>query len=61
MLQMMAYEPLTLLLAVGFYLATGSFQVVDIIHMPLSSVLMMPGFLLGFMFITAIKPAQVPV
>ncbi len=60
MLQMMAYEPLTLLLAVGFYFAIGSFQVVDIIHMPLSSVLMMPGFLLGFMFITAIKLRKSP-
>ena len=27
MLQMMAYEPMTLLIAVGFYLATGSFRV----------------------------------
>ena len=32
MLQMMAYEPLTLLIAVGFYLTTGSFQVSDIIR-----------------------------
>lgn len=31
MIQMMAYEPLTLLMAVGFYLATGSFHVADII------------------------------
>ncbi len=29
---MMAYEPLTLLVAVGFYLTTGSFQVSDIIQ-----------------------------
>ena len=34
MIQMMAYEPLTLLMAVGFYLATGSFQVGDIVRMP---------------------------
>ena len=32
MIQIMAYEPMTLLLAVGFYLATGSFQVADIIR-----------------------------
>mgnify|MGYP000246569505 CR=1 FL=1 len=32
MLQMMAYEPMTLLIAVGFYLATGSFRVDDIIQ-----------------------------
>ncbi len=60
MVQMMAYEPLTLLLAVGFYLATGSFHVGDIIQMPYSSVLAMPGFLLGFLFIMAIKLRKSP-
>ena len=57
---MMAYEPLTLLMAVGFYLATGSFHVGDIIRMPHSAVLVMPGFLLGFLFITAIKLRKSP-
>ena len=60
MIQMMAYEPLTLLMAVGFYLATGSFHVGTIIQMPHSAVLTMPGFLLGFMFITAIKLRKSP-
>ena len=43
MLQMMAYEPLTLLVAVGFYLTTGSFLVSDIIREDVSAVLWMPG------------------
>lgn len=60
MIQMMAYEPLTLLLAVGFYLATGSFQVTDIIRMPQSAVILLPGILLGFFFITAIKLRKSP-
>ena len=60
MIQMMAYEPLTLLLAVVFYLATGSFQVTDIIHMPQSAVILLPGILLGFFFITAIKLRKSP-
>lgn len=60
MIQMMAYEPLTLLLAVGFYLATGSFHVADIIHMPQSAVILLPGILLGFFFITAIKLRKSP-
>lgn len=60
MIQMMAYEPLTLLLAVGFYLATGSFQVTDIIRMPQSVVILLPGILLGFFFITAIKLRKSP-
>ena len=55
MLQMMAYEPLTLLIAVGFYLTTGSFQVSDIIRADTSAVLWMPGLLIGFMFTAAIK------
>ena len=50
MMQMMAYEPLTLLVAVGFYLTTGSFHVGDIIQQPVSAVLWMPGLLVGFMF-----------
>lgn len=60
MIQIMAYEPMTLLLAVGFYLATGSFQVIDIIQMPYSTVLTMPGFLIGFFFVMAIKLRKSP-
>ena len=55
MIQMMAYEPLTLLVAVGFYLTTGSFHVENIIQAPVSAVLWMPGLLVGFMFTAAIK------
>ena len=60
MIQIMAYEPMTLLLAVGFYLATGSFQVADIVRQPISAVVTMPGFLLGLMFIMAIKLRKSP-
>ena len=60
MIQIMAYEPMTLLLAVGFYLATGSFQVADIIRQPVSAVVAMPGFLLGMMFTMAIKLRKSP-
>ncbi len=60
MLQMMAYEPLTLLIAVGFYLTTGSFQVSDIIRADISAVLWMPGLLVGFMFTAAIKFRKSP-
>lgn len=60
MLQMMAYEPLTLLVAVGFYLTTGSFHVGDIIQEPVSAVLWMPGLLVGFMFTAAIKFRKSP-
>ena len=60
MVQMMAYEPLTLLVAVGFYLATGSFHVADIIQAPVSAVAFMPGFLVGFMFTAALKLRKSP-
>ena len=60
MIQVMAYEPLTLLLAVGFYLATGSFDVSVIIQSPTSAVFLMPGLLFGFMFIAAIKLRKSP-
>ncbi len=60
MLQMMAYEPLTLLVAVGFYLTTGSFHVGDIINAPVSAVVFMPGLLVGFMFTAAIKFRKSP-
>ncbi len=60
MIQMMAYEPLTLLVAVGFYLSTGSFQVSDIMASPVSAVMYMPGMLLGFMFTAAIKFRKSP-
>ena len=60
MLQLMAYEPLTLLIAVGFYLTTGSFQVSDIIRADTSAVLWMPGLLIGFMFTAAIKFRKSP-
>ena len=60
MLQMMAYEPLTLLVAVGFCLTTGSFQVSDFITQEYSAVFWMPGLLVGFMFTTAIKFRKSP-
>ena len=60
MIQMMAYEPLTLLVAVGFYLSAGSFHVSDIIQSPVSPVAYMPGLLIGFMFTAAIKFRKSP-
>lgn len=60
MMQMMAYEPMVLLTAVGFYLATGSFQVSDIIRGDLPPIVYMPGFFIGFMFILTIKFRKSP-
>lgn len=60
LLQMMAYEPMILLTAVGFYLSTGSFQVADIIKTDIPPVVKMPGFFMGFCFILVIKLRKSP-
>ncbi len=60
MLQMMAYEPMVLLTAVGFYVATGTFYVKDIINEPISAILYLPGVFLGFLFILTIKMRKSP-
>ena len=44
LLQMMAYEPMVLLAAIGFYLATGSFQVREIAATSMSGIVVLPGF-----------------
>ena len=56
----MAYEPITLLVAMGFYLTTGSFYISDIIQSDFSAVVCMPGLLIGFMFIATIKFRKSP-
>lgn len=60
MVQLMACEPMLLLLAVGFYLATGSFQVREIVSGDISAIAAMPGFLVGFLFITGVKLRKSP-
>jgi ech hydrogenase subunit B len=60
LVQMMAYEPAVLLTAVGFYLATGSFNVSDIIHSDYSLIVKMPGFFAAFVFIMTIKMRKSP-
>ena len=52
MLQTMAYEPMVLLTAVGFYLATDSFKVSDIVRSSgLPPIVYLPGVFCGFLFI----------
>jgi len=60
LLQMMAYEPMVLLAAIGFYLATGSFQVREIAAASMSGIVVLPGFFLGFVFILTIKLIKSP-
>ena len=59
-LQMMAYEPMVLITAVGFYMATGSFRVAEIARAGILPALYLPGILIGFVFILTIKMRKSP-
>ena len=60
LIQMMAYEPMVLLTAVGMYLATGSFYVHDIAGRSTSLIWTLPGVFLGFLFVLIIKFRKSP-
>lgn len=60
MMQMMAYEPMVLLTAVGFFQATGSFNVSEIIQADIPAIAYTPGFFIGFVFILTIKFRKSP-
>ena len=61
MVQMLAYEPMVLLTAVGFYLATGTFKIKEIVKLDsLPPVILLPGVFVGFTFILTIKLRKHP-
>jgi len=60
LIQMMAYEPMVLLTAVGMYLATGSFYVHDIAGRSTSLFWTLPGVFFGFLFVLIIKFRKSP-
>lgn len=60
LLQMMAYEPMVLIVAIGFYMASGSFSVSNIIHSQIPSIVYMPGIFIGFCYILTIKFRKSP-
>ncbi|MEE8837196.1 MAG: complex I subunit 1 family protein [Eubacteriales bacterium] len=60
LVQDMAVEPAMLLAAVGFYLATGTFNVETIISQPISAIVKLPGFFVAFVFILTVKMRKSP-
>ena len=60
LMQMMAYEPMVLLCAIGFYVVTGSFAVSDIVKSDVSAVVFLPGIFVGFLYILTIKFRKSP-
>ena len=59
-LQVMAYEPMVLLLAVGFFLATGSFNVSTVLHGDYPIIGPAIGVFLGLLYILTIKLRKSP-
>jgi formate hydrogenlyase subunit 4 len=60
LIQMMAYEPMILLAAIGMYMVTKSFAVDDIAVHPTLLVLVLPGIFLGFLYTLEIKFRKSP-
>ncbi len=60
LLQIMAYEPMMLLMAVGFYAVYGSFNVRDIVTSDTMAISLMPLIFLGYVFILTIKLRKSP-
>lgn len=61
LVQMLAYEPMVLIAAIGLYVVTSSFRVSEIVnHNGLPAVIYLPGIFLGFLFIMTIKLRKHP-
>jgi ech hydrogenase subunit B len=60
LLQIMAYEPMVILTAVGMFVATKSFNVSDIASSTTPVVLLIPGIFLGFLYVLTIKLRKSP-
>jgi ech hydrogenase subunit B len=60
LLQMMAYEPMVLLTAIGMYMVTKSFAVQEIAGHPTLLILALPGVFLGFLYTLEIKFRKSP-
>lgn len=66
LIQMMAYEPMLIVTAMGFYSAlkaatgTGSFQVLDALTSERPLLCLLPGVFVGFLFILTIKLRKSP-
>ena len=60
LLQMMSYEPMVLLMAIGLYMTNKSFYVKDIISTNVISLEFLIGIFIGYIFIITIKLRKSP-
>jgi formate hydrogenlyase subunit 4 len=59
-IQMVSYEPMVILMAIGMYQVTGSFKVADLVQYPNPLILYLPGIFVGFLYILTIKFRKSP-
>ena len=60
LLQIIAYEPMIILTAVGMYMVTKSFFVSDIVSAPVPMILYLPGIFIGYLIVLTIKLRKSP-
>lgn len=60
LLQIMSYEPMMLLVAIGFYMVTGSFNVAQIVRSGMPAIVAMPGMFFALLFVFLIKLRKSP-
>jgi len=60
LIQLMAYEPMVILVAVGLYMVTNSFYVAEIAAVVVPAILYLPGVFIGLAIILTIKFRKSP-
>lgn len=60
LVSMMADEPMVILMAVGMYMVTNSFNISDIVAFDTPIVMYLPGVFLGYLFVLTIKLKKSP-
>ncbi|MBF0312511.1 MAG: NADH-quinone oxidoreductase subunit H [Oligoflexia bacterium] len=60
LIQMLAYEPMILLIPVGVYMAIGSFSIQDILNSPDPLFFQLPGIFFGYLYVLTIKLRKGP-
>ena len=60
LLSMMAYEPMVLLVIIGFYVACGTFNVSEILAADIPAIVYLPGLFIGYVFILTLKFRKSP-
>ncbi|MDD1690045.1 MAG: NADH-quinone oxidoreductase subunit H [Methanoregula sp.] len=60
LIQIIAYEPMIIITAVGMYMVTKSFYVGTIVQSPIPIVLYLPGVFIGYLIVLTIKLRKSP-